>query len=105
MELETTTANSGASWTPSGTSNMYVVTVTDALTVGAWPGVTGSTKPKAFSAMIYLIQDTTGHTVTLDASYGALNDTEIATTANAVTILQLTYPGVGDIVDMVVVTR
>lgn len=105
MELETTTANSGTAWTPSGTSNMYVITVTGALTIGAWPGVTGATKPKAFSAMIYLVQDTTGHTVTLDASYGALNDTDVAITANAVTILQLTYPGVGNIVDMVVVTR
>ena len=84
---------------------MYVVNVTDALTIGAWPGVTGTTKPKAFSAMIYLLQDTTGHTVTLDASYGALNDTDVATAASAVTILQLTYPGAGNIVDMVVVTR
>lgn len=106
LELETTTvASSGTSWTPSGATNMYVVNVTDALTIGAWPGVTGATKPKAFSAMIYLLQDTTGHTVTLDASYGALNDTDVATAASAVTILQLTYPGAGNIVDMVVVTR
>lgn len=106
IELETTNvASSGTAWTPSGATNMYVVNVTGALSIGAWPGVTGSTKPKAFSAMIYLIQDTTGHTVTLDASYGALNDTEVGTAASAVTILQLTYCGVGDVVDMVVVTR
>lgn len=101
-----TNAATTGTWTPPGNRNMHVLTLTGATTIAAWPGVTGATKPKAFSAMIYLIQDATGgRTVTLDPSYKLLNSASITTTANAVTILQLTYCGVGNVVDVIVANR
>ena len=105
LQLNSTNASVTGTWTPPGNRNMSVLTVTGNVTIAAWPGVTGSTKPKPFSAVIYLIQDATGHTVTLDSSYYKLNATDISIVPNGVTILQLTYCGVGAIVDAVVVTR
>lgn len=93
-------------YTPPGNRNMHTLTITGNTTIAPWPGVTSGTKPKAFSAMIYLLQDATGHTVTLGAGYQVLNSSEtIANTANAVTILNLTYCGQGDIVDVVIANR
>lgn len=81
--------SSTATWTPSGDSNIYRVTVDSNLTIGTWPA-----GPEAFSAMIYLKQDATGgHTVTLDPSYLVLNSETINQTAGSVTILQLTFNG------------
>lgn len=95
-------AASTATWTPSGTSNIYTVTVTANLTIGAWPNPSD-----AFSAMIYLTQDAAGgHTVTLDPSYLVLNSETVNETAGAVTILQLTYSGIeDDVIDTVIVRR
>ena len=95
-------ADSTATWTPSGTSNIYTVTVTANLTIGAWPNPSD-----AFSAMIYLTQDAAGgHTVTLDPSYLVLNSETINQTAGSVTILQLTYSGIeDDVIDTVIVRR
>lgn len=93
-------------YTPPGNRNMHTLTITGNTTIAPWPGVTSGTKPKPFSAMIYLLQDGTGHTVTLGAGYQVLNSSEtIANTANAVTILNLTYCGQGDVVDVVIANR
>lgn len=91
-----------ATWTPSGTSNIYNVTVNKNLTIGAWPD-----PQQPFSAMIYLTQDATGgHSVTLDPNYVVLNSETVNTAANSVTILQLTFNGVEDgVVDTVIVRR
>lgn len=93
-------------WTPPGTHNMNVLNLTGNATIKAWPGVEDSTKPKPFSAIVYLIQDATGgHTVTLDPSYKVIGSSDINTDPNGVTILQLTYCGVGDYVDAIVAKR
>lgn len=100
--------SSTATWTPSGDSNIYRVTVDSDLTIGAWPA-----GPEAFSAMIYLTQDATGgHTVTLDPNYLVLNSETINQTAGSVTILQLTFNGEYDeststagVIDTVIVRR
>lgn len=100
--------SSTATWTPSGDSNIYRVTVDSNLTIGAWPA-----GPEAFSAMIYLTQDATGgHTVTLDPNYLVLNSETINQTAGSVTILQLTFNGEYDeatstagVIDTVIVRR
>lgn len=67
--------------------------------------VSGST---AFTMNVYLRQDATGgHAVTLGTGYTILNpDTAIPTTANSVTILQLSYSGFsGDNVDVAIFVR
>lgn len=99
--------NANGLWVPSGKRNMYVLTVSGPLTIGAWTGMSEATKPKPFSAMIYLTQvNSGGHAVTLDSSYYTLNpDVEINTTNGSVTILQLSYCGVGGLVDVIVAKR
>ena len=101
-----TNASTTGTWTPPGDRNMHILTLTGATAIAAWPGVTSGTKPKPFSAMIYLIQDATGsRSVSLDTSYKILNTASIGTDPGAVTILQLTYCGVGDFVDVVIANR
>lgn len=103
-----TTPSAGTTWTPGGTgsdltkmNNIYNVDVTNTLTIGPWANL-GS----AFTATIYLFQDTTGgHAVTLDASYKIINGGTISTTANSVTILQVTYCGRGTVYDVAVYQR
>lgn len=103
-----TTPSAGTTWTPGGTgsdltkmSNIYNVDVTNTLTIGPWANL-GS----AFTATIYLFQDATGgHAVTLDASYKIINGGTISTTANSVTILQVTYCGRGTVYDVAVYQR
>lgn len=102
-------ASSTAAWSPTGEANVYTVNVDANLTIGAWPDVDDpdpDNKPEAFTAMIYLMQGATGHTVTLDPSYFVLNNaTEISTGPNDVSILKLQYPGVGDVVDVTIQNR
>ena len=82
-------------------NNIYNVDVTNTLTIGPWANL-GS----AFTATIYLFQDATGgHAVTLDASYKIINGGAISTTANSVTILQVTYCGRGTVYDVAVYQR
>lgn len=103
-----TTPSAGTTWTPGGTgsdltkmNNIYNVDVTNTLTIGPWANL-GS----AFTATIYLFQDATGgHAVTLDASYKIINGGTISTTANSVTILQVTYCGRGTVYDVAVYQR
>lgn len=103
-----TTPSAGTTWTPGGTgsdltkmNNIYNVDVTNTLTIGPWANL-GS----AFTATIYLFQDATGgHAVTLDASYKIINGGAISTTANSVTILQVTYCGRGTVYDVAVYQR
>lgn len=103
-----TTPSAGTTWTPGGTgsdltkmNNIYNVDVTNTLTIGPWANL-GS----AFTATIYLFQDATGgHAVTLDASYKNINGGTISTTANSVTILQVTYCGRGTVYDVAVYQR
>lgn len=103
-----TTPSAGTTWTPGGTgsdltkmNNIYNVDVTNTLTIGPWANL-GS----AFTATIYLFQDATGgHAVTLDASYKIINGGTISTTANSVTILQVTYCGRGTVYDVAIYQR
>lgn len=103
IEVTPVTQDVTGTWTPPGNSNMHVLTITGDTTIAAWPGINDTAQP--FSAMVYLVQDSTGHSVTLDSSYMRLNDTAIAITGDAVAILQLTYCGFGPYVDATVVNR
>ena len=96
---------------PDGNTNMYVINVDSNFTLGAWEGVTNpgteeEPRPKPFSAIIYLVQDATGgHTVALDEVYTVVSGDAISSTANSVTILQLTYAGIDGYVDVCIANR
>lgn len=102
-------AGATGTWTPSGNANMYVVEVTGNLNVATWPGVTAASeedKPNPFSVVIYFRQDATGHQVTFSDKYAILSATPVVNNkANSVTLCQLTYPGFGDIVDVIIAQR
>lgn len=94
-----------------GNSNMYVINVDSNFTLSTWKGVTNpgtaeAPRPKPFSAIIYLVQDATGgHTVGLGQSYKVLNSNSINTEANSITILQLTYAGIDNYIDVCIANR
>lgn len=99
-------------WNPDGDSQVYIMHLDKNITLDAWAGITAAgtaedPKPKAFSAIIYVIQDATGgHTLTFSSNYAVVSRTQaIGGTANQVSILQLTYPGFGDIVDVIIAQR
>lgn len=106
-ELTATVDVTSGVWSPDGDSQVYIMHLDKNITLDAWAGVTGDTKPKAFSAIIYVIQDATGgHTLTFSSNYAVVSRTQaIGGTANQVSILQLTYPGFGDIVDVIIAQR
>lgn len=106
-ELTATVDVASGVWNPDGDSQVYIMHLDKNITLDAWAGVTGDTKPKAFSAIIYVIQDATGgHTLTFSSNYAVVSRTQaIGGTANQVSILQLTYPGFGDIVDVIIAQR
>lgn len=99
-------------WSPDGDSQVYIMHLDKNITLDAWAGITAAgteddPKPNAFSAIIYVIQDATGgHTLTFSSNYAVVSRTQaIGGTANQVSILQLTYPGFGDIVDVIIAQR
>ena len=99
-------------WTPDGERSVYVLNLDSNITLNAWAGITAAgtvedPKPNAFSAIIYVIQDATGgHTLTFSGNYAVVSRTQaIGGAANQVSILQLTYPGFGDIVDVIIAQR
>lgn len=99
-------------WNPDGDSQVYIMHLDKNITLDAWAGITAAgtaedPKPKAFSAIIYVIQDATGgHTLTFSSNYAVVSRTQaIGGAANQVSILQLTYPGFGDIVDVIIAQR
>lgn len=106
-ELTATVDVTSGVWNPDGDSQVYIMHLDKNITLDAWAGITGDTKPNAFSAIIYVIQDATGgHTLTFSSNYAVVSRTQaIGGTANQVSILQLTYPGFGDIVDVIIAQR
>lgn len=106
-ELTATVDVTSGVWNPDGDSQVYIMHLDKNITLDAWAGITADTKPKAFSAIIYVIQDATGgHTLTFSSNYAVVSRTQaIGGTANQVSILQLTYPGFGDIVDVIIAQR
>ena len=99
-------------WTPDGESSVYVLNLDSNITLDAWAGITAAgtvedPKPNAFSAIIYVVQDAVGgRTLTFSSNYAVVSRTQaIGGTANQVSILQLTYPGFGDIVDVIIAQR
>lgn len=111
-ELTATVDVASGVWNPDGDSQVYIMHLDKNITLDAWAGITAAgtdddPKPKAFSAIIYVIQDATGgHTLTLSSNYAVVSRTQaIGGTANQVSILQLTYPGFGDIVDVIIAQR
>lgn len=106
-ELTATVDVTSGVWSPDGDSQVYIMHLDKNITLDAWAGVTGDTKPNAFSAIIYVIQDATGgHALTFSSNYAVVSRTQaIGGTANQVSILQLTYPGFGDIVDVIIAQR
>ena len=111
-ELTATVDVASGVWSPNGDSQVYIMHLDKNITLDAWAGITaagteGDPKPKAFSAIIYVIQDATGgHTLTFSSNYAVVSRTQaIGGTANQVSILQLTYPGFGDIVDVIIAQR
>jgi hypothetical protein len=106
-ELTATVDVTSGVWNPDGDSQVYIMHLDKNITLDAWAGITADTKPKAFSAIIYVIQDATGgHTLTFSGNYAVVSRTQaIGGTANQVSILQLTYPGFGDIVDVIIAQR
>lgn len=111
-ELTATVDVASGIWNPDGDSQVYIMHLDKNITLDAWAGITAAgteddPKPKAFSAIIYVIQDATGgHTLTLSSNYAVVSRTQaIGGTANQVSILQLTYPGFGDIVDVIIAQR
>ena len=117
MEFSTTELTATADvvsgvWSPDGDSQVYIMHLDKNITLDAWAGITAAgteddPKPKAFSAIIYVIQDATGgRTLTFGSNYAVVSRTQaIGGTANQVSILQLTYPGFGDIVDVIIAQR
>lgn len=111
-ELTATVDVTSGVWSPDGDSQVYIMHLDKNITLDAWAGITAAgtaedPKPKAFSAIIYVIQDATGgHTLTFSSNYVVVSLTQaIGGTANQVSILQLTYPGFGDIVDVIIAQR
>lgn len=106
-ELTATVDVTSGVWNPGGDSQVYIMHLDKNITLDAWAGITADTKPKAFSAIIYVIQDATGgHTLTFSSNYAVVSCIQdIGGTANQVSILQLTYPGFGDIVDVIIAQR
>lgn len=111
-ELTATVDVTSGVWNPDGDSQVYIMHLDKNITLDAWAGITAAgtaedPKPKAFSAIIYVIQDATGgHTLTFSSNYAVVSRTQaIGGTANQVSILQLTYPGFGDIVDVIIAQR
>lgn len=111
-ELTATVDVASGVWSPDGDSQVYIMHLDKNITIDAWAGITAAgtaedPKPKAFSAIIYVIQDATGgHTLTFSSNYAVVSRTQaIGGTANQVSILQLTYPGFGDIVDVIIAQR
>lgn len=106
-ELTATVDVTSGVWNPDGDSQVYIMHLDKNITLDAWAGITADTKPKAFSAIIYVIQDATGgHTLTFSSNYAVVSRTQaIGGAANQVSILQLTYPGFGDIVDVIIAQR
>lgn len=106
-ELTATVDVTSGVWNPDGDSQVYIMHLDKNITLDAWAGITADTKPKAFSAIIYVIQDATGgHALTFSSNYAVVSRTQaIGGTANQVSILQLTYPGFGDIVDVIIAQR
>lgn len=99
-------------WNPDGKSSVYVLNLDSNVTLDAWTGITAAgtiedPKPNAFSAIIYVVQDAAGgRTLTFGSNYAVVSRTQaIGGTANQVSILQLTYPGFGDIVDVIIAQR
>lgn len=111
-ELTATVDVASGVWSPDGDSQVYIMHLDKNITLDAWGGITAAgtvedPKPNAFSAIIYVIQDATGgHTLTFSSNYAVVSRTQaIGGTANQVSILQLTYPGFGDIVDVIIAQR
>lgn len=111
-ELTATVDVASGVWSPDGDSQVYIMHLDKNITLDAWAGITAAgtaedPKPKAFSAIIYVIQDATGgHTLTFSSNYAVVSRTQaIGGAANQVSILQLTYPGFGDIVDVIIAQR
>lgn len=111
-ELTATVDVASGIWNPDGEKQIYVMHLDKNITLDAWAGITaagteGDPKPNAFSAIIYVVQDATGgRTLTLGSNYAVVSRTQaIGGAANQVSILQLTYPGFGDIVDVIIAQR
>lgn len=111
-ELTATVDVASGVWSPDGDSQVYIMHLDKNITLDAWAGITAAgtaedPKPNAFSAIIYVIQDATGgHALTFSSNYAVVSRTQaIGGTANQVSILQLTYPGFGDIVDVIIAQR
>lgn len=111
-ELTATVDVASGIWNPDGEKQIYVMHLDKNITLDAWAGITAAgteedPKPNAFSAIIYVVQDATGgHTLTFSSNYAVVSRTQaIGGTANQVSILQLTYPGFGDIVDVIIAQR
>lgn len=111
VTLQSSVDIASGTFKPDGNSNMYVINVDSNFTLGAWEGVTnpgteGEPRPKPFSAIIYLVQDATGgHKVALSESYVVVSGSAISSTANSITILQLTYAGIDEYVDVCIANR
>ena len=117
MEFSTTKLTATADvvsgvWSPDGVSQVYIMHLDKNITLDAWAGITAAgteddPKPNAFSAIIYVVQDATGgRTLTFGSNYAVVSRTQaIGGAANQVSILQLTYPGFGDIVDVIIAQR
>lgn len=111
-ELTATVDVTSGVWSPDGDSQVYIMHLDKNITLDAWAGITAAgteddPKPNAFSAIIYVIQDATGgHALAFSSNYAVVSRTQaIGGTANQVSILQLTYPGFGDIVDVIIAQR
>lgn len=111
ITLQSSVDIASGTFKPDGNSNMYVINVDSDFTLDAWEGVTNpgteeEPRPKPFSAIIYLVQDATGgHKVALSESYVVVSGSAISSTANSITILQLTYAGIDEYVDVCIANR
>ena len=111
VTLQSSVDIASGTFKPDGNSNMYVINVDSNFALGAWEGVTNpgteeEPRPKPFSAIIYLVQDATGgHKVALSESYVVVSGSAISSTANSITILQLTYAGIDEYVDVCIANR
>lgn len=92
-----------ATYAPDGSTNVYNVNVTADTEIQAPVGLL--TGGKAETCFIYLTQDGTGHAVTFSGDYFVHGAKEVSSAPDALTICNLVYRGIGNVIDVFITDR
>lgn len=92
------------SYVPDGTRSLYNVAINQNTVIEAPSGLLAS--GQGGSILMYLTQDATGgRTVTFSSNYVNLGSGEVNKAPNSVTVVQIMYRGVGNIIDLMIAPR